>query len=244
MAMRKVLLAAGAVIALAGGSAFASPLDDAKSALAALDKGDNATAIRLFTSALDSGRLTRSDQELAYVKRAEAYLASSDNQAALADANRALDIDPRDSEAVATRDRVQARLSPPVTPTPAVTPAVTKAANADYEAAVAKYEAQKKADADDYAQKVATYDAAIKAQEAQREADLAAWRADVAACKAGDTSKCATPEPLPAPAPEKPRLVATQPNAVATQVKAKTDAKPPVVTKPSDAPPVERPITY
>ena len=238
--MKQVLLAAVAAMAFAGGAVQASPLDDAKSAMTALDKGDNSTAVRLFTSALKSGRLTRADQELAFVKRGEAYLASSDNRAALADANRALDIDPHDVEAVATRDRAHALLNPPAPPKPATD--TGQSAMARYDAAMAKYEAEKKADADSYAQEIATHDAAVRAQQTKHETELAAWRADVQACKSGDLSKCAngdattaqvaqaTAKPSPAPKADK-------------QMTAKVAAKP-QVKKPGVLPPLERPAIY
>jgi len=252
--MRRHLLAAGAVMVLAGGAASADPLGDAKSGLAAFNNGDNPTAIRLFTSALDSGRLTRADQELAYVKRAEAYLAASDGKSALADANHALDLDPRDSEAVATRDRAQAVVNPPPPPGPTPSEIADQKVKDDYAAAQAKYEAQKKADADAYAQQLADYDAKVKAADAKREADLAAWRADVAACKAGDQTKCATtappatpPPPVQAtqvaPAPAKPAPAVTQqaakPAPAPTQQTAK--AAPTPDKKPTVLPPLDRP---
>ncbi|MGH7025203.1 MAG: CC_3452 family protein [Caulobacteraceae bacterium] len=178
-------MAATAVLALAA-AVRADPLDDAKAGLAALDKGDDAAAIRLFTQALDAGSLSRSDEELAHVKRAEAFLASGEAGKALADANRALDIDPRDAEAVAALGRAQAKLNP--APKAPVEPGASGASAYDH--VLARYEAQKQADADAYAQRVAAYDAKVRAQETTQEAELAAWRADVLACKAGDVSKC------------------------------------------------------
>jgi hypothetical protein len=238
--MRRVLLAAGAVVALAAGVAQADPLNDAKSGLAALNQGDSPGAIRLFTSALDSGRLTRADQELAYVKRAEAYLASNNGQSALTDANRALDLDPRDSEALATRDRAQTLLlTPPAAPGPTPSAIADQKAKDDYAAAQAKYEAQKKADADAYTQQLADYDAKVKAQDAKHQAELATWRADVQACKAGDLTKCGstaptappvTAKPVPVPATVKPTPVASLQTA---------PAAPKTVKKPEALPPLQ-----
>jgi tetratricopeptide (TPR) repeat protein len=235
---------------LAGGVAHADPLGDAKSGLAAFNQGDNPTAIKLFTSALDSGRLTRADQELAYVKRAEAYLAASDGKSALTDANHALDLDPRDSEALATRDRAQNLIAPPPPPGPTPSEIADQKVKDDYAAAQAKYEAQKKADADAYAQQLADYDAKVRATDAKHEADLAAWRADVAACKGGDQTKCAstaaTPPPAQAqvaPPPAKPVPAVTQqtakPAPTPTQQTAK--AAPTPEKKPTVLPPLERP---
>jgi len=218
--MRRVLLAACAAIALAGGAAQAGPLDDAKSALTAFENGDNPSAIRLFTSAIDSGRLTRSDEELAYVKRAEAYLASSDDKAALADSDRALNLDPRDAEAVATRDRAQNLLTAAPPPTAPAKAEISATAMADYDTAMAKYEAQ-----DD-----------------KHQADLAAWRADVQACKAGVLSKCGTVEPTETPPTQ---TVAVKP-PVAPAAAPKAGA--PVATataapKPAKKEPI-RPVIY
>ena len=70
--MRSLLWATGVAVMLTAGAASANPLDDAKGGMKAFDKGDNSTAVRLFTSAINSHRLTRTDQELALVKRAEA----------------------------------------------------------------------------------------------------------------------------------------------------------------------------
>jgi len=242
--MRRYLLAAGAVVLLAAGAASADPLGDAKSGLAAFNSGDNPTAIKLFTAALDSGRLTRPDQELAYVKRAEAYLAASDGKSALTDANHALDLDPRDSEAVATRDRAQALVNPPPPPGPTPSEIADQKVKDDYAAAQAKYEAQKKADADAYAQQIADYDAKIKATDAKHTADLAAWRADVAACKGGDLTKCATTAPAPptAQAVQAPPPPPVKPAPAATQQTAK--AAPAPEKKHTVLPPLDRPAIY
>ena len=188
--MKSVMLAAMAAVALAAVAVRAEPLDDAKAALAALGRGDNPTAIRLFDTALDSGRLGRVDQELAHVKRAEAYLASGDAKAAAADANQALDIDPSDQEAATALSRAHAALGAGATTSSE--PAAT--GSAAHDAAVASYEATKKAEAEQYAQQIAAYDAKIKAQDATHKAELAAWRADVRACEAGETNKCGSAE--------------------------------------------------
>jgi tetratricopeptide (TPR) repeat protein len=237
-------------MALAWGVAQASPLDDAKSGLAALDKGDNAAAIRLLTSALDSGRLLRADQELAYVKRAEAYLASNDDMAALADADRALNLDPSDSEAEAARNRANILLAPPA-PAARAAPDPNGMARAAYEEAMAKYEAQKKADADAYAQQLAAHDADVDTQNAKYKANLAAWRAQ--ACKDGAVTGCSDGGPPPAPVksaqdgPQPPAALIQRGRPVHDVTKTATAAP-----KPAPKPPTaastdtssDRPITY
>lgn len=245
--MRQAFLTAAAVTALAAGAAFASPLEDAKAGLAALDKGENITAIRLFTAAIDSHKLARSDQELAYVKRAEAYLASHQETPALADANHALDLDPADSEAAATRDRAQAFLTPP--PAPAA-PAAAKTSMADYDAAVSSYDAEKKAAADSYAKQMSDYDAQVKAENDRHAAELASWQEDVKACKAGMLSKCGDQSPKPEVAKAEPPK--TAPKATVSATPAATEkvaavVKPPakpVVKKTTPAPEPERPAIY
>lgn len=259
--MRHAFLAAAAMTALAG-AAFAGPLDDAKAGLAALDKGENITAIRLFSTAIDSHKLARSDQELAYVKRAEAYLASHQEKSALADANHALDLQPGDAEAVATRDRAQALLAPPPA---AADPAPVKTSMADYDAAVSSYDAEKKAAADAYAKQMADYDAQVKAENDRHAAELASWQEDVKACKAGMLSRCGDQPPKPADvkpavvknepakpaavkaepvktAPKAPSAAPAAPEKVATQTAAKTPAKPVKKSTPPPAP--ERPAIY
>ena len=260
--MRLAFLAAAAVTALAAGAAFATPLEDAKAGLAALDKGENITAIRLFTTAIDSHKLSRSDQELAYVKRAEAYLASHQEKSAVIDANHALDLEPGDAEAAATRDRAQALLTPP--PAAMTAPAVTDpaAAKASYDAAVAAYDAERKAAADGYAKQMSDYDAQVKAENDRHAAELATWQDDVKACKAGMLSKCGDQSPKPEAAktePAKPVAAKVEPvktapkpapsaapaatEKVAAQAAAKTPPKPPV-KKTTPAPEPERPAIY
>jgi tetratricopeptide (TPR) repeat protein len=170
--MRSLLWAAGVAAVLAAGPTSANPLDDAKAGMKAFDKGDNPGAVRLFTSALNSHRLVRSDQELAFVKRAEAHIALGQGQAALADAYSALNLDPADNEAIATRDRAQAMLNPPpgrAEAAPAEPSSYQKSQTA-YQEALKRYEDQKKADAKHYDEQVAKYDAQVKAEAAARAA--------------------------------------------------------------------------
>jgi hypothetical protein len=155
---------------------------------------------------------------LAYVKRAEAYLASHQEKSALADANHALDLDPSDAEAVATRDRAQTLLAPPPPPPP-VQAANDGADKAAHDAAVASYEAEKKAAADNYAKQMADYDAQVKAENDRHAAELTAWQENVKACNAGMLSKCGEQSPKPVeaktepakPAPIKTEAVKTEP---------------------------------
>lgn len=66
-----------------------------------------------------------------------------------------------------------------------------RAAEEEYARKQREYEAKKKADAAAYARALADYDARKAALERKRQADLAAWQAQVAACKGGDKSACA-----------------------------------------------------
>jgi tetratricopeptide (TPR) repeat protein len=220
--MRRFLLVAGAAVALMAGAAQADPLDDAKAGLAALDKGDDATAIRMFTVALDSGRLTRPDRELAYVKRAQAYLAAEASDKALADANRALDLDPRDAEATATRDRAQAVLAQAK---PAGAP--SQGGMSSFDAAMNRYDAEKKAAADTYAQQLVAHDAQVKDIESRHAADVVAWKADVKACESGNVSKCGD---------AKPTATAPRPSAVAAARPAKKPVEQLTAKAPTPAP--------
>jgi tetratricopeptide (TPR) repeat protein len=238
--MKHAFLAAGAALAvvLAAGSVWADPLSDAKDGLAALNKGDNPEAVRLFTAALASGRLTRADSELAYVKRGEAFLAMQDATRALGDSNHALDLDPRDAEAAANRDRAQALLTTPQAPVMAaapVAPASDAAAEtlARYNTAMAKYDAEKKAAAD-------AYDAEVS----RHNTEMAAWTAHVAACQAtpatcsGDTAAKPVTAVAAAPAP-----AAAGPRTPAQEVAGTAVVKKPVqqVAAKTTPPPAKKP---
>jgi tetratricopeptide (TPR) repeat protein len=178
---------------LAAGAANANPLDDAKAGMMAFNKGDNTAAVRLFTSAIDSRKLTRTDQELAYVKRAQAHIALDQGQAALADSYSALKLDPADNEAIATRDRAQAMLTPPPGATaaaPAEPPSYLKS-QAAYQEALKRYEEQKNSDAKRYDEQLAKYNAELKLQQAH-DAQLAAARATPGG---SETATAPTPKP-------------------------------------------------
>jgi hypothetical protein len=62
--------------------------------------------------------------------------------------------------------------------------AQNQAAQAQYQQQLAAYEQEKKAQAE-------AYEAELAAHDAKAAADMAAWRAQVRACAAGDTSQCA-----------------------------------------------------
>jgi tetratricopeptide (TPR) repeat protein len=102
-----------ALVAFIDGVACADPVADGNAGLAALNRGDNAAAIQLLTRALQSGALAPSDRELAYVRRAQAELASGAKPAALADANQALTLDASDADAIRVRDRATGVVSGP-----------------------------------------------------------------------------------------------------------------------------------
>lgn len=93
---------AGAMLLVS--AARADGVGDANAGMAALDRGDYAEAVRLFTKALD-GNLSSADKESAYVERAKAYLGGQRTDLALADLDRALKLDPSDKEAADLRQR-------------------------------------------------------------------------------------------------------------------------------------------
>jgi tetratricopeptide (TPR) repeat protein len=91
--------------------ARAGGVDLANAGMAAIGRGDYQAAVTLFTSALAAGDLAPADQELALVRRAEAYLGGNLPKPALADLDRALQLDPKDQEAAALRQRAQSALA-------------------------------------------------------------------------------------------------------------------------------------
>ncbi|MGI8840483.1 MAG: hypothetical protein ACR2F8_06865 [Caulobacteraceae bacterium] len=210
---RRAALTLAAVVVLTGGPVLADPPAGAKGGLEALNRGDNAEAVRLFTQALLYGSAARPDREFAYAKRAEAFLAEGRYGDAAADANRALALNPRDAEAVAVRDKarplaaarpagkdasdvlnakIRARLD--------AVAARNRAAFQAYQAQMADYEAKKAAIAEQAKANDAAYAAALAAHQAEVDemarktaADMADWQRRVAACKAGDRSQCAHP---------------------------------------------------
>lgn len=211
--MKRRPLAACAALALVAGQAWAIQPSGAKAGLEALNRGDNDVAIRLFTQALLYGGLARSDRELAYVKRAEAFLATGRTSDALADARRALVLNPADAEAIDVRNKSQ---------TVATTSATVAAGDAsdalnakvkakldaiearnraafqryqtqlaDYEAKKAAYEAEKRANEDAYAASLTAHQALVKALEQESAANVAEWEKRVPSCRDGNQSQCA-----------------------------------------------------
>lgn len=101
-----------------GDQARADAADDADAGLAALNAGDYKHAVKLFTSAIGSGRLNADDIEAAYLGRAKAYLGAGDKADAVADLKRAVRINPKDQDA---SDTLQAVLSDKPMPARAAT---------------------------------------------------------------------------------------------------------------------------
>jgi tetratricopeptide (TPR) repeat protein len=76
-------------------------VNSANAGLDALNQGDTKTAIRLFTEAITSGSLSRSDLEYAYLERGKAYVQRNSPDHARRDADEALNLKPGDPDAVA-----------------------------------------------------------------------------------------------------------------------------------------------
>lgn len=96
------------LLLLATAAGRASGVDDANAGLNALNRGDYATAVRLFSKALGEGGLSAADRELAFVKRGRAYLGEHRDDLARADLERALKLDPNDPEAANLLQRAEA----------------------------------------------------------------------------------------------------------------------------------------
>jgi len=203
--MRLHYLTAAAVIACFATRAAADPVANLADGLAALDRHDEVTAVRQLSAALDSRLLSATNEELALVKRAQAYLLAGRDDEALSDSKRALALQPGDAEAA----RVHAYAAKVDLPTPhgpivntdrslnAAVAARNVAVNgelaagqANYQAALAAFEQKKADDAKAYAAEMAAYDVGVQAQQQQAAAAQAAWKAAVAACKGGEYAKC------------------------------------------------------
>jgi tetratricopeptide (TPR) repeat protein len=98
--MRSNLIGIAVVMAFVS-SARADAVSDANAGLEALNRGDVVTALRLFNSAIDSGTLSQNDLAFAYVERGETYLQKSEPDHARRDADKALSLNPTDSDAKA-----------------------------------------------------------------------------------------------------------------------------------------------
>jgi len=79
--------------------AHGTALDDATAGLDAYNRGAYDDAIRLFTKAIQSGRLSSSDKEFAYLNRGNAYAGKGDYPRATADLKLALKLKPDDTDA-------------------------------------------------------------------------------------------------------------------------------------------------
>jgi hypothetical protein len=142
--------------------------------------------------------------------------------AALADAGRALALNPRDAEAVEVRGKAQtlAKASRPPAAAPASPGDASDALNAkvkagldavgarnraafetyqaqmaDYQAKTAAAQADEKAARDAYAASLAAHQAQVEAVAQKRAADMADWEARVRACQSGQRSQCARAAP-------------------------------------------------
>lgn len=103
--MRETILSGALAITLATIAAFANGLSDASAGMNALNQGNYPDAVHLFTEAIKSGELSGGDLELAYVKRAQAYIGEKRNDLALADLGRAQKLDPNDADIAALREQ-------------------------------------------------------------------------------------------------------------------------------------------
>jgi len=80
-------------------SAHATGVEDGAAGLDALNRGAYDEAIRLFTRALQPGRLTPGDREFAFLNRGAAYTAKGDYVHAIADLKEAVRLKPDDDDA-------------------------------------------------------------------------------------------------------------------------------------------------
>jgi hypothetical protein len=150
--------------------------------------------------------LSPADQEIALVRRAQAYLLLGRRTDALADARQALGMQPGDVEAERVRNYADSvdvpaphgptinadrPLNAAVAARNAAVTAELQASQANYRMELVAYGRTKDANAQAYAAQMAAYQASVQAQQAQAAAAQAAWQAAVKACKAGDRSQCA-----------------------------------------------------
>lgn len=203
--MKGLVPIAAAALALCATAAAADPVTNLADGLGALNRHDEETAARLLGDALSSHMLSAANQELALVKRGEALLLLGRADEALVDAREALAIDPHDLEAAEVRAYALSAgvpaphgpiinrdipLNAQVAARNVAVNAELDASRAQYQRDYAAYEAQKAANASAYAAQMSAYSAGVQAQAQLAAAAQAAWRAAVAACKAGDYSKC------------------------------------------------------
>lgn len=89
--------------------AHAGGVEDGNAGLDALNAGQYDEAIRLFTRALQPGRLKPQDREFAYFNRGKAYAAKGDLAHAAGDLKQAVRLSPDDADAQKSLDEVLAR---------------------------------------------------------------------------------------------------------------------------------------
>jgi tetratricopeptide (TPR) repeat protein len=99
-------LVAGMTVGMAAMPVHATGVEDGEAGLAALNKGDFDTAIRLLTRAILIGRLSPDDSEFAYLNRGKAFASKGDVEHAIADYQKALAIKPDDGDAQAALQAV------------------------------------------------------------------------------------------------------------------------------------------
>jgi tetratricopeptide (TPR) repeat protein len=204
--MKVAVSAAAAVAALLATAVVADPVADLADGVGALNRHDDGAAVRLLSAALDSRMLSPANQEIALVRRAQAYLLLGRSTDALADARQALAMQPGDAEAERVRNYAEhidlpaphgpkintdRSLNAAVAARDAAVTAELAASQANYQTQLAAYQRAKDANAQAYAAQMAAYQANVQAQQAQATAAQAAWQAAVKACKAGDRAQCA-----------------------------------------------------
>jgi tetratricopeptide (TPR) repeat protein len=107
-------------ILVLGGLTISSPLiaggiEDGTAGITALRGGQYDDAVRLFTKALTDKKLSKNDQELAYLGRGKALLAQRKLQEAKTDLIKAVALNPDDLDAKATLSLVTSGISQPQT---------------------------------------------------------------------------------------------------------------------------------
>jgi tetratricopeptide (TPR) repeat protein len=105
--MMKIAIVLITTLMISVSVARADGLSDANAGLDALNHGDYSRAVMLFTRAIKIGKLSPADKELAYVKRAQAFLGEKRADLALADLDKAQALDPKDSDIAALRAQAQ-----------------------------------------------------------------------------------------------------------------------------------------
>jgi tetratricopeptide (TPR) repeat protein len=116
-AMRAIAaLCIAASLVLSPTASGAGAADDANAGMDALNAGQYAKAIQLFTRAIQSKKLAAADLESAYVERGKAYLGEHNTKLSLADFDRALKLNPGDQEASDLRDQAQGGTTATVSP--------------------------------------------------------------------------------------------------------------------------------